>query len=134
MVSAIRSPNGASRHLLMQALEGDLHPLVSVPLMVEYEAVMTREHHLAHSCLSRLDVEEILDTVMLYAERVRVHFTTRPATKDAADDMVLETAVNGHADALVTENTADFRDGAERYGIRLLKPGAALMTLKGRTI
>jgi len=46
--------------------------------------------------------------------------------------MVLEAAVNGQADAIVTFNTRDFRDGAARFGVSVLRPGEALSRLEGR--
>lgn len=40
--------------------------------------------------------------------------------------MVLEAAVNGQADALVTHNLADFASAAPRFGLTLLRPGELL--------
>jgi len=40
--------------------------------------------------------------------------------------MVLETASNGHADALVTFNRRDFGDAPGDFGIALLSPREAL--------
>jgi predicted nucleic acid-binding protein len=37
--------------------------------------------------------------------------------------MVLETALNGRADALVTLNTADFAKAAQTFRLPLLTPG-----------
>ena len=45
--------------------------------------------------------------------------------KDPADEMVLETAVNGNADRLVTFNTRHLADAAADFGIRVLRPGEA---------
>jgi predicted nucleic acid-binding protein len=42
MVAAIRSATGASRHLLVAGLERRFTMLASVPLLIEYQAVMTR--------------------------------------------------------------------------------------------
>ena len=39
--------------------------------------------------------------------------------RDADDDMVLEVAVNGRADAIVTFNRRDFRPATERFGIEV---------------
>ena len=44
--------------------------------------------------------------------------------------MVLEAAVNGRADAIVTFNGAHFRNAPERFGIRLLKPAEALREIR----
>jgi len=43
--------------------------------------------------------------------------------------MVLEVAVNGQADAIVTFNRRDFGLAAERFGIEVLSPGAAIERL-----
>jgi predicted nucleic acid-binding protein len=49
----------------------------------------------------------------------------RPAVRDPDDDMVLEAAVNGQADAIVTFNIGDFGEAAQRFGVEVLAPGAA---------
>ncbi len=52
LVAALRSDSGASRELLSSAIAGTMIVLASVPLMVEYEAVLTRTDHLSASGLS----------------------------------------------------------------------------------
>ena len=133
MVAAIRSDAGASRQLLAAGLEGRLTLAVSVPLMIEYQAVMTRLEHLTASRLSAEDVEALLDAVAAVAEPVRLAFLWRPAVPDPDDDMVLEAAVNGQADAIVTFNVRDFGNAAERFGIEVLAPGKALRRLEAET-
>ena len=133
MVAAIRSDAGASRQLLVAGLEGRLTLAVSVPLMIEYQAVMTRLEHLTASRLSAEDVEALLDAVAAVAEPVRLAFLWRPAVPDPDDDMVLEAAVNGQADAIVTFNVRDFGNAAERFGTEVLAPGKALRRLEAET-
>jgi len=48
-----------------------------------------------------------------------------PYHRDPADEMVLETALNGRADALVTLNIGDFA-AAGRFGLKVLTPGIFL--------
>lgn len=129
LIAAIRSDQGASRRLLVAALERRFTPLVSVPLMIEYEAVITRPEHLEASQLTREDVETLLDAFVAVAEAVRLAFLWRPALRDADDDMVLETAVNGHADAIVTFNIRDFSGATGRFGMQVLSPAEALRKL-----
>jgi predicted nucleic acid-binding protein len=107
---AIRSDAGASRWLLRAALERrrGLTLLVSVPPLIEYEAVMTRAEHLNASTLSVGDVEALLDAVAAVAQPVQLAYLWRPALPDVDDDMVLEAAVNGRADGIVTFNLSDF--------------------------
>jgi putative PIN family toxin of toxin-antitoxin system len=135
MVAAIRSDRGASRWLLRSALERrrGLTLLVSVPLLIEYEAVMTRAEHLKAAGISVPDVEALLDAVAAVAEPVRLAYLWRPSLRDADDDMVLETAVNGRADWIITFNLRDFGPAAEQFGIAVLSPGEATKRLEQRS-
>jgi putative PIN family toxin of toxin-antitoxin system len=132
MVAAIRSDQGASRRLLVAALGKRLTLLVSTPLLLEYEAVMTRAEHLKASSLSSEDVCRLLDAVAAVATPVRLDFLWRPTLRDADDDMVLETAVNGGAEAIVTFNVRDFQPEAERFGMAVTKPGDIVRRLERR--
>lgn len=130
MIAAIRSDAGASRRLLVAGLRAELTLLVSVPLLIEYQAVMTRPEHLSASGLSQEAVERLLDAVAQAAEPVRLAFLWRPTLRDPDDDMVIETAANGHADAIVTFNRRDFAGPAERFGLDIWLPGEALKRLE----
>ncbi len=129
MVAAIRSDAGASRRLLVAALEGRLTLLASVPLMIEYQAVMTRPEHLKVAGLTSAEVEVLLDAFAQVAEPVRLAFLWRPALRDADDDMVLEAAVNGRADAIVTFNTRDFDGVSDKFGVAVVSPAEAIRRL-----
>jgi putative PIN family toxin of toxin-antitoxin system len=131
LVAAIRSDQGASRRLVLGALEGNVFILASLPLMVEYEAVLTRREHLSASGLSAEDVNALLDALAAKAEPVRLRFLWRPQLRDPADEMVLETAVNGRADRLVSFNVRHLRDAAARFGILTVTPSEAWKELCG---
>jgi putative PIN family toxin of toxin-antitoxin system len=122
MVAAIRSNLGASNRILEACLLERVEMLVSVPLMMEYEAVMSRSEHLKAARLERADIERLLDDVAAVLVPVRLAFLWRPNLPDPNDDMVLETAMNGGADVLVTFNIRDFLPFAERFGIEVLLP------------
>jgi putative PIN family toxin of toxin-antitoxin system len=132
VVAAIRSDAGASRRVLVAALERRFTLVASVALLIEYESVMTREEHLAVAGLSVADVATLLDAVALVAEPVRLAFLWRPTLRDPDDDMVLEVAVNGAADAIVTMNRRDFVPAAQSFAIEILSPGAAAARLEPR--
>jgi len=70
-------------------------------------------------------VNVLLDAVAAVVEPVRLAFVWRPAVRDPDDDMVLEAAVNGQADAIVTFNIGEFGEAAQRFGVEVLAPGAA---------
>lgn len=131
MVAAIRSDRGASRELLAGVLERRFLLLMSVPLMIEYESVMTRPEHLEASRLSHEDVQVLLDAVTTTAEAVTLDYLWRPSLADADDDMVLETAVNGAAEVVVTFNRRDFGTVAETFGITVMSPSEAVTWIRG---
>jgi putative PIN family toxin of toxin-antitoxin system len=132
MIAAIRSDAGASRRLLSAGLRRRILLLISVPLVLEYEAVMTRPEHLEAAGLTNGEVNVLLDTVIATAEPVRLAFLWRPSLKDPDDDMVLETAVNGRADRLVTFNRRDFGTVGLQFGIVACSPGDAVKLLENR--
>jgi len=73
--------------------------------------------------------DDFLDALCLYIEPVHLHYLWRPQTRDANDEMVLETALNGRADALVTLNAGDFA-AATRFRLPVLTPGEFVRHLR----
>ena len=131
LVAAFRSETGASRRILVAALGRRFELLISVPLMLEYEAVLSRPEHLKAFGASDEEVVDVLDGLALVGKRVTFAFRWRPALPDPNDDMVLETAVNGQAHAIVTFNQRHFNPVAARFGCRVMRPGEFLRTLTG---
>jgi predicted nucleic acid-binding protein len=80
--------------------------------------------------LSVRDVETFLDAIIAMAEPVPTHFLWRPQLRDPNDEMVLEAAVNGRADALVTFNLRDYGAVPARFGVDLLLPREAIARIK----
>jgi predicted nucleic acid-binding protein len=130
MVAALRSDRGASRQLLLAALNRQFELLLSVPLMLQYQAVLTRPEHLAACGLSATDVGAILDDLAAVARPVRLAFRWRPRLSDPDGDMVLETAINGGASAIVTFNQRDFVSGTIGFSCAVILPGTALRQVR----
>lgn len=125
VVAAFRSPAGASAGLLGAALDGSLQILANVALILEYEAVCTRDEHLAAAGLDVRRARVFVDALAAICFPVESHFIWRPQLRDPSDEMVLEAAVNGGADAIVTFNRRDFSDVPARFGVRTLLPREA---------
>lgn len=130
MVAAFASPTGASRALLRLALIGELRIALSTPLLLEYEAMLTRPAQLARAYLGTADVRTVLDALAGRAVRVHFDFRHRPLAKDPDDDFVVETAINGGADTIATFNLGDMASGAARFGIRVIRPAEFLRELQ----
>ena len=124
LVAALRSQRGASRAWLLAILRQEAALLLSVPLALQYEAVLTRPEHLAASRASLAEITLLLDTLCAVCTPVEVSFLWRPMLRDPDDEMVLEVAGNGRADRLLTFNLRDFA-GAERLGVSAERPGPA---------
>jgi len=104
--------------------------LLSVALALEYEAkCMLAEHRLAAG-LSEADARLFIDGLIALAEPVRSFFRWRPQLRDPGDELVLEAAVNGRADSIVTFNEKDLRYAQQSFGINVIRPGEALRRIK----
>jgi putative PIN family toxin of toxin-antitoxin system len=130
IVSALRSRSGAGNAVLQLVATGQLLPLVSPPVFLEYEDALKRpEHRLVHG-LTLDEVDEFLRELAALVEPVDLHLQWRPQSRDPNDEMVLETAINGRGEALVTYNVGDFAAAGERFGIAILRPGDLLKKVK----
>jgi len=129
LVAAIRSRTGAAAEVLTLIRRRRLTMVATVALFLEYEAVLTRAEHLAAAEMTAAEVESVLDVLAAVAAAVEPHFLWRPRLRDADDDMVLEAAVNGHAQLIATFNASDFGTVADAFGIEILTPSAILRRL-----
>lgn len=130
VVAALRTRLGAGNAVLRLVAEGRLVALATPPLFLEYEEVLLRpEQQLAHG-LTPQEVSDFLSELAALIEPVELHFRWRPQSSDTNDEMVLEAAVNGRADALVTYNVKDFAVACERFGIPVLTPSELLKQVK----
>src|SRR2546422_3979666 len=126
----MRSPSGASAAILRAVRRGQPVILISIALAMEYEAICCKAEHRLAAGLSESEVEIFVEAVIAMAEPVQTHFLWRPQLRDPNDEMVLEAAVNGRADALVTFNRRDFGDAPLQFGVAVLFPRDALARIK----
>ena len=129
LVAALRSSTGASSLLGEAVLRGQLRPLVSVPLVLEYEAVLTRPEHLLASGFAAVEAVKIVKAFCSMGEAVHIAFRLRPQLPDPNDEFVLETAFHGRADAIISFNRKEF-EPAKAFGIRTLCPKEAWLKMR----
>jgi hypothetical protein len=79
----MRSNRGASRQLLLAALEKGFDLLLSVPLVIEYQAMLNRAENLTASGVTETEVRDILDELVRVCIPVRLAYLWRPRLKDA---------------------------------------------------
>jgi len=130
VVAAMRSPSGASAAIVRAARQRKASLLLTVPLALEYEAVCRRPEHRLEAGLSERQVDIFLDAIIAMSEAVPTHFLWRPQLRDPNDEMVLEAAVHGRADVLVTFNVRDYGAAASRFGVEVLLPRDAIARIR----
>jgi predicted nucleic acid-binding protein len=107
-----------------------LVPLLTPALVLQYEDVLKRPEQLRASRLTLTQVDQILAALASAAEPVTIHYSWRPQLPDPTDELVLDAAVSGRADALVTYNVRHFAQAAVRFGLRLARPVEVLEELR----
>ena len=118
-VSALRSRHGTSYKLFMLLGRGKFEINISVPLILEYEDAAKRL--LGEITLSEEDINTIIDYICAVGKHQEIFYLWRPVLRDPKDEMLLELAVAGGCDYIVTYNTADFV-GVKQFGIEVIKP------------
>lgn len=119
LISALRSRNGASFKLLSLIDSNKFTFVLSVPLVLEYEAVakrISRNLGLTHS-----DIEDVIDYLCAIGKHRKVHFLWRPNLKDPGDDFVLELAVESECNYIVTHNIKDFKN-IKKFNLKAITP------------
>ena len=122
LVAGLRSRNGPNNALLREVALSKLTLLCTPPLFLEYEDVLKRPDQIAAHGLSRTQVDVFMGKLAEIVVPVDVRFQWRPQVADPNDEMVLEAAINGYADALITNNLRDFAGVKDRFGIPVLSP------------
>ncbi|MBU6179123.1 MAG: PIN domain-containing protein [Verrucomicrobia bacterium] len=126
IVAALRSSRGASHELLYRMDSGAFRPVLSVPLVAEYEDVLFRSD--SGIQLDRDRIEDVLNRICQLAVNQTIHFLWRPFLPDPKDDMVFEAALASGSTYIVTFNITDFHP-AGSFGIQPIKPDQFLLTL-----
>lgn len=95
--------------------------------MHEYEDLMGRADLMNKSPLNARERDTLLSAVLSVSEWVKIYYLWRPNLPDEADNHLVELALAGAADAIVTHNTKDLTRGQLSFpNLRILKPQSFL--------
>ena len=130
LISAIRSSSGAAAEIVRLALLVEFTLLMDYKLVCEYRDVALRSEHIAVSRRTSEAAEAVIDALESIATPVFVAVRHRPLSQDENDDMVLDVAINGRADVVVTNNVKDFKQAAGHFGIKVRTPRELLMEIR----
>jgi len=125
VLSALFSKNSASHQLLHWLFQQEQRVnVVSIPLVLEYEDVLTRLENLnRYPHFTKNEIGLFINDICAVSRHQNIYYLWRPFLPDPNDDMVLETAFNGNADYIITHNVRDFRNVPETFSIQPISPG-----------
>lgn len=123
-VAALLSKDGASREIIRLSLQGEVVPLMGEKLFYEYEDVLGRGDVFRQCILSSTEREQLFNAFLASCKWVPIFFLWRPNLPDEGDNHIVELAVAGSAETIVTQNERDFKRGELKFaGIQILTPG-----------
>ena len=130
LVAGFISATGHNRAVLRVCLQRLAQPIIGEALFLEYESVMARRHLYVKSPLSGEERDELFSAFLGVCEWVSVYYLWRPNLADEGDNHVLELAIAGGAEAIVTNNVTDFRNSELRFPeIKILTPKEFLIAI-----
>jgi putative PIN family toxin of toxin-antitoxin system len=130
IVAGLRSSAGASGAVLPQLSQGEFQVAASPALFLEYEQVLKRSVHR----LPPDHADGFLSELAKIIRPVQIRYMWRPQLMDPDDEMVLDAAINGQAEAIVTHNRRDFEQAARRFGVGVCAPAELLWMLRRKKV
>ncbi len=126
LFAGLYSASGASFKLLELLVSGHLQLVMSTPLLFEYEDVLKRNRNMLQ--LTEPEIDIVLDNLCIFSRHQRVYFLWRPYLPTPKDDLVLELAIAGRVNTIVTHNLKDFVR-IEKFGVEAITPKTLLERL-----
>lgn len=111
IVSAIQTGNQISRQILRLALSGQITPLLSNALFLEYEAITQRQEVMENCHFTTVEAEQFLDALFSVSTWIEIYYTWRPNLPDEGDNFLIELAVAGGANCIISKNGKDLKHG-----------------------
>jgi putative PIN family toxin of toxin-antitoxin system len=124
--TGLKSRKGASFCLLSLLTGKKFSITIAVPLIIEYESVLTRGQ--LPASISEKDIGDVIDFLCHIGSKQDIFFLWRPCLPDPSDDLVLEVAVAGDCDAIVTYNKKHFKH-AGKFGLNVYDPKEFLIEI-----
>lgn len=119
----LNTKSGSNREVLRRCLQGKIQPLIGAALFHEYEDLLDRDQPLAKSPLSPDERRELFAAFLSVCEWIKVYYLWRPHLPDEGDNHLVELAVAGGAEVVITHNVKHLRHGELRFPeLRVMTP------------
>ncbi len=127
LVAALAGPGGDARRVFRACLQRKIHPVIGQALFLEYEALFGREPPWKRCLLTAEERRWLFEDFLSMCEWTEIYYTWRPNLRDEADNHIIELAVAGSVDAIITRNVRDYQRQELKFtDIRILTPASFL--------
>jgi predicted nucleic acid-binding protein len=124
LFEGLTKQGGAAGLIIDVWLAGLIEVYISNALAYEYEDVLSRK--LSKPRWQKL--KPVLGTLLSQAQFTTIHYSWRPTSPDAGDDLAIDCAMNAGA-ILITSNIRDFQSAKELLGLRVMTPTELVIRL-----
>ncbi len=111
LLAAHISQSGASYKILRLIIDEKISLALSTQILLEYDEVLKREEILKLTRLNIEQVEDVLDLLVLLAQKQKIYYRLRPNLRDENDNLFAECAFASNSNYLITSNIRDFKGG-----------------------
>jgi putative PIN family toxin of toxin-antitoxin system len=108
---------GSSEQIFLAGLRGEIQLITSLPLLNELERVLKKKFKLDTGLVGEI-LEEVKDVMEIVETISRIDVISHPEE----DNRVLECAIDGRAEIIVTGDTKHILPLREYRGIKILSP------------
>ena len=123
LLAAYISQSGASYKILRLIIDERISLALSTQILLEYDEVLKREEILKLTRLNIEQVEDVLDLLVLLAQKQKIYYRLRPNLRDENDNLFAECAFASNSNYLITSNIRDFKGGELRgFEFKALTP------------
>lgn len=123
VISALIGKKGPSREVLRQCLQRKYKPLISKALFSEYEDVCARPEIRKLCPISADEIADLLNALYSVCEWIPIYYLWRPNLIDENDNFLIELAIAGNAQIIVTNNVKDLGSAELSFeNLRICKP------------
>lgn len=99
----------ASREFFRRCLKLEYQPLISNALFNKYYDVINRDRIVPLCPLNEEERIKLLKAFMSLCQWIKIYYLWRPNLVDEADNHLIELAIAGNAQIIVTRNIKDFK-------------------------
>lgn len=124
LLASLLSKVGASHHVLNLIIEDKINLALSTSVVLEYDDVLKRKEILEKLGLSREQVEDVLDLLVLLADKCSIYYRLRPNLLDENNNLFVECAFTSNSQYLITSNIKDFKNSElKSHPFKVMTPG-----------